>query len=45
MEALVVLLHTFLNSAPDTFERSTADRMEAVEVQLHTFLISTPYIV
>jgi hypothetical protein len=31
MKAIEVQLHTFLLSEPDTFERSTADRLEALD--------------
>ena len=41
MEFIELKLHTFLPSAPDTVERSTAHRMEAVDLQFHKFLIST----
>ena len=42
MEAVEEQFHSFLTSAPDTVERSTAHRMEAVEVELHTFLTTAP---
>ena len=40
METIQVQLHTFLTSASDIFERSTAHRMEALEVRLRTFVTS-----
>jgi len=40
MEAVEVQILTFLTSATDTVERSTANRMAAIGVQKHPFLTS-----
>jgi len=42
MEVVEIHLHTFLFSAHDTVERSTAKRMDVVDVKPHTSLISEP---
>ena len=40
MDAVELQIYTFLTSAPDIVQRSTAQLMEAVEIQVHTFLKS-----